>query len=371
MKKALLVTIDFPPKLGGVAKYYENICKNLPADKIVVLTNKAKGSDKFDKKQQYKIYREDLFFRFFWPRWVKMILKIKKIIKKENIEIIYIGQILPVGEAMMLVKLPFIVFTHGMDITMPQKNKRKALILKKIIGKSYKLISNSNFTKNELRKLGAPDDKITIINPCPDTDLLNQINSDTTNELVNKYNLKDNKIILSVGRLVERKDFDKVIESLTLVSNDFENYKYIIVGDGNDKNNLESTINRLNLDDRVILTGDVNDQELAGLYNLCDVFVMTPKQLQNGDVEGFGTVYLEANLFGKPVISTRSGGVTDAVVDNVNGLLIYKASINEISDAIIKLLKDRVLSEKLGKQGKNRVQEEFLWYKQIKKLLEI
>jgi len=371
MKKSLLVTIDFPPKLGGVAQYYQNICSNLPKDKIVVLTNKLEGSAEFDKQQQYKIYRKDLLYKIFWPKWLKMIKQIKKIVKQENIEQIYVGQILPVGEAAMLVNLPMIIFTHGMDITMPQKNKRKKTILKRIIKKSNKLIANSNFTKQELIKLGAYDEQVHIVHPCPDRKFIQMFDKKVADEIKQKYSIANKKIILSVGRLVERKDFDKVIESLTLVKDEFPDITYVIAGDGPDKNNLLYTIDKLDLKGKVILLGNVNDKELSVLYNLANIFIMTPKQLPSGDVEGFGTVYLEANMFGKPIIATSSGGVGDAVIDNLNGILIKKASINEISDAIIKLLKDKELADKLGQQGKDRVEKEFNWSKQISKLINL
>lgn len=370
MKKTLLVTIDFPPNMGGVANYYENICRLLPSDKIVVLTNKVDDSEEFDQKQSYKIYRRDLFFKILWPSWLKMSWQIRKIIKQENIEMIYVGQILPVGEAALFCKLPFVVFAHGMDITIPQKNKRKKYLLKKIIRKSYKLVANSNFTKKELVKLGAKDEKVIIVHPCPDRTLLDKLDEKIVEQLRQKYNLNNKKIILSVGRLVKRKGFDRIIESLPKVLKQIDNLVYVIVGEGLERDNLKSLVEKLNFKN-VIFTGQVSQKELGGFYSLCDVFIMTPKQLANGDVEGFGMVYLEANMFGKPVIAVDSGGVGDAVADNINGILLKSDSIANISQIIIKLITNDNLRNTLGWQGKERVNDKFIWKKQVERLFEI
>lgn len=362
MKKALLVTIDFPPKIGGVANYYENLCQNLPANKIAVLTEKQKDSKSFDKKQNYKIYREDLFYNYLWPQWLKMIFKMRKIIKKEKIEVIYVGQILPVGEAAFFLSLPFIIFTHGMDITLPQKNKKKKYLLKKIIAKSYKLVANSNFTREELMKLGAKAQKVTIINPSPDRKLLEVLDKQLISQLRQKYNLNNKRILLSVGRLVKRKGFDEVIQSLPQVLKSIPDLVYVVVGDGPERQNLENIISEINLNKQVLLIGAASQKELSAWYYLCQVFIMTPKQLPDGDVEGFGTVFLEANMFGKPVIATASGGISDAVSNGLNGLLINN---NDIVKTLLMLLNNHNLIQQLGRQGRELVNQKFNWGNQI------
>ena len=98
------------------------------------------------------------------------------------------------------------------------------------------------------------------------------------------------------------------------------------------------------------------------MYNLCDVFIM-PARESKDDVEGFGIVYLEAASFTKPVIAGRGGGVREAVVDNETGILVDGKNADEIAGAIIKLFKDKDLREKLGRQGRERVEKEFSWEK--------
>jgi phosphatidylinositol alpha-1,6-mannosyltransferase len=95
-----------------------------------------------------------------------------------------------------------------------------------------------------------------------------------------------------------------------------------------------------------------------------------PSRDIKGDFEGFGIVYLEANLFGKPVIAGFSGGVKDAVVDGYNGLLVDPESIEEIKKGIIKLATDPGLCRQLGEQGRIRASRDFSWEKQVEKIVQ-
>ena len=108
------------------------------------------------------------------------------------------------------------------------------------------------------------------------------------------------------------------------------------MGDGIEKKNYELRIKNYELDEHVLLITDATDEEVNAWYELCDMFIM-PAREEDGDFEGFGIVYLEANSYSKPVIAGDSGGVRDAVKDGVNGLLVNPESVEEIKNAIIKL----------------------------------
>ena len=117
----------------------------------------------------------------------------------------------------------------------------------------------------------------------------------------------------------------------------------------------------------VIFTGEVSDLEKWSFLDLCDIFVMPAREV-DGDFEGFGIVYLEANLYGKPVIAGRSGGVSDAVINQKTGLLVNPESISEIAAAIKYLVDNPQDRLKFGQFGRERVTQDFLWTSQIKKL---
>ena len=109
-------------------------------------------------------------------------------------------------------------------------------------------------------------------------------------------------------------------------------------------------------------------EKLNLYYSLADIFIMASRQLANGDVEGFGIVYLEANLRGKPVIAGDSGGVRDAVKGAYSGILVDPKKTEAITNAIITFAKNPELRKKLGEQGRERAMREFRWEDKIKKI---
>jgi len=371
MKKLLIATIEFPSQKGGVANYLAGLAGALPADKVAVLASKYAGAGNFDSRQAYKIYRKNLISRtpLIWPRWLPMIWHLWRTARREKTEAILVGQALPVGTAAMILKkflkIPYLVSCHGMDILTAAGSPRKKKLLNKILERAAGIIANSEFTKKELLKLAVPENKITIVYPCPGEEP--GIGQEKVEEVKRRLGLADKKIILTVGRLVARKGQDGVIEALPRVLERVPGVIYVVVGDGPEGRNLKSQISNLNLEDKILLTGEISDERVRAFYQLADVFIMTSRQI-GPDVEGFGTVFLEANRFSKPVIAGRSGGVAEAVIDNVTGLIVDPDSTNQIAEVIIKLLTDDSLSKKLGEQGRGRVEREFRWAVQAGKL---
>lgn len=371
MKKSLLFTIDFPPSKGGVAKYYENICFYLPPDKITVLANNETDGDKFDALQKYKIYRKNLISKFpIWPKWIFSFFYLHKVVKKEKTEIILVGQILPLGTIALIhkkfFKTPYAVFIHGMDLGMAQRSKRKSKLAEKILRNAEFIITNSEYTKKLVIGQGIEANKIHVVYPCVDT----RINANVNTKL-HEAPYTEGKIykpcLLTLGRLVKRKGHDMVIKALPKVIDEFPNVNYVIAGDGIDRAYLEGLAQKCGVRNNIIFTGEISDEKKYKLYEKCDIFIMPSRNI-DGDVEGFGIVYLEAGLYEKPVIAGRSGGIAEAVLDGQTGILVNPEDIDEIADAIIKLLADPDLANKFGVQGRERVLREFNLEVQIDKL---
>jgi len=378
MKTSLILTIDYPPLTGGVANYNASLNRELPPESITVLTTTHPDAQTFDKTQKYPIIRSKLLGkRLMKPGWLPMFKKAKIEVKRGNFDLIQAAQVLPCGIVAFLLKkrfkIPYLVYTHGLDILLPQSHPRHFKQLKKVLEEATWVIANSEFTKKELLKLNVPESKITIVSPCPyfTPEFPNQKPSLFLEELDKKRSLAPRlKVLLTVGRLVERKGHDKVIAALAEVLKEIPDLVYIIAGKGPHEENLKLKIKKLKLEERVLFTGFVPDEKLPSLYKACDLFIMPARQIGQ-DVEGFGLVYLEANSFQKPVIAGKSGGVPDAVVDGLNGLLVDPTNEKEIGKAIIKLITDPKLMNKLGVQGERRVKEEFQWRKQAEKFIKL
>ncbi|MBU0707244.1 glycosyltransferase family 4 protein [Patescibacteria group bacterium] len=378
MKNSLLATLDYLPKHGGVERYYHNIVSRLPPQDIAVLTQPYSGGNDFDLKQDYKIIRKKLLTHWpiIWPKWANMIPYLKSYIDQNKVEVIQVGQVLPVGNAVYylqkLKKIPYIVYTHGMDITIPQAQASKKRIMQKVLQQARYIVANSSFTKDELLTLGLPDDKIKIITP--GCDLIGDTpDTARVEKLRQKYSLAEKKVLLTIGRLEKRKGHDMVISALNEIKDKHSNIVYLIVGQGQYENELRSLVEKYQLTNQVIFTGSINDEDRSAYYQLCDIFIMPVRELSDRDVEGFGIVYIEANAMGKPVIGGRSGGVRDAIIDGETGLMVNPNDERDIAKAIEKLINNNELAQRLGTKGRVRAENDFKWLdraKQVEQLIE-
>lgn len=134
--------------------------------------------------------------------------------------------------------------------------------------------------------------------------------------------------------------------------------RYVVVGDGPERSGLERLAANLGLRDAVVFTGRASVEEVNAWYHLADVFAM-PARSDDHDIEGFGIVFLEAAAAGKPVVAGRGGGVGDAVVDGVTGLLIDPSSEDELANALRRLLLDQRYADAMGEEARRRVMSEF------------
>lgn len=372
--KILFISIDFPPDVGGVANYYKNICQNLKDVDLIVLAEQKSGSEAFDKEQDYNTIRKNLFYKTIWPKWLKMLFVVYTIIKKEKPDWVFAGQVLPVGTVVYLLqkifKYKYLVFSHGTDIGIPMTNVRKRKIMTRVFKKANNVIANSHYTMKRLAKIGINEDKIAVMFPCPDQPVADEKLQKEINSIKDQYGLVGKLVFLTIGRLVERKGIDNAIEALNLIKQKYQDFIYLVIGKGPDKNRLNELIKEYSLEDNVKIVGYVSDSEKTIFYNICDIYIMTGREVK-GDVEGFGLVYLEANSYGKPVIASRTGGVIEAVRDKETGLLVNQGDIKQIKDAILQLAENKELRKQLGENGKKRVTEKFQWKNQIENLKEI
>ncbi len=166
------------------------------------------------------------------------------------------------------------------------------------------------------------------------------------------------RVVLSVGRLVARKGFDMVIRTLGDAGGRRGDTLYIVAGEGPDRARLVSLARECGVADRVVFAGRVEPGELRALYSRCDVFAM-PSRREGDDIEGFGLVFVEAGAFGKPVIGGDSGGVSEAVRDGVNGLLVDPTDPAAVGDALDRILDDANLAARLGEGGRLLAATEF------------
>ena len=251
-----------------------------------------------------------------------------------------------------------IFYIHGEELTSPDTSRLAGprgffSALRKADG----VIAVSRFTRSRLIEIGVGAGRIELI---PNgVDLGRFTPGERDPEIVDRHGLRGKRVLLTVGRLEERKGHATVLRALPQILQSCPDAIYVVVGtgDGLPDLGLDALARKLGISDHVVFAGQAPPERLCAFYRSCDVFVMPNRTLPNGDTEGFGLVFLEAAACGKPVIGGRDGGVPDAVVDGQTGILVNGASVDEFADAALRLLTDPDLAARLGSQGFRRAQE--------------
>jgi len=166
---------------------------------------------------------------------------------------------------------------------------------------------------------------------------------------------RDKIVVLTVGRLHPRKGQLITLEALQMLPEDVRSrIEYWIVG-GRNKGNYEDRLRSgAAADPRMTVRffGNIPDQELAEVYDRADIFALTSVSYEDS-VEGFGLVYIEAAAHALPIVAHNIGGVSEAVLDGVTGLLVTPERPAELAAAFEKLIHDVPLRRRLGDAGRS------------------
>lgn len=369
MRSIILATLEYPVQKGGIATYLANLVACFPKGSVHVLAPEDPASHDADMLSDAPIYRRTMLSRWVRPRWLAALYWTDWLRKKERAEMLIVSHLLPMGTVARILKrrrgLPYAVIVHGMDVALAlEAGGFKRARAKAVLKDAEFVVANSVHTAQLAEALGADKAKIALVRPSPGFPLDTVLPADRIDALRKFYAMPtDGFTLLSVGRLVERKGFAEAIQAVSLLKKDGRQVRLVIVGDGPERAKLEGLVKSADVSDQVSFLGKVPDADLPGLYAAADAFVMAPKSI-GADVEGFGIVYLEANLMGRPVIGSRTGGVADAVLDGKTGLLVEPGSAAAIAEAVCKLMDDPALAARLGADGRKRVLEDFGWKRQ-------
>jgi phosphatidyl-myo-inositol dimannoside synthase len=364
MKSLLISGTYYPPQVGGLSQFMSKLATTMGRERVCCLTGVSQDGRASAKEDGPRVYRFPTAFST--SRYVRALgwgAAITQIMVQERPQVTMLGTIDDGQMGLMLrrwLKLPLVVFAAGIEILDVIKEKWPKPML--ALQTADRVIAISRYTASLVERGGVDPSRIEIVYPGYDTSRFRPLEESL--ELRQKLlgdRYKD-QVILTVGNLVARKGHDTTISALPSLLRRVPDVTYLIVGDGPYRNQLETLATKLGVRNRVIFAGRLADDDLADLYALCDVFVMPSRaQLDEKDVEGFGIVFLEASACAKPVIGGRSGGVPEAIIDGVTGLLVDPNNPDELSDAIARLLTDREFANRLGQQGRVRAVNDFSW----------
>jgi phosphatidylinositol alpha-1,6-mannosyltransferase len=172
--------------------------------------------------------------------------------------------------------------------------------------------------------------------------------------------LSERRGIVSVGRLVERKGHDTLLRAVRRLKDQGIDGNTTIIGEGPERTHLVQLVKQLGLDSEVTFMRGVDDEGVREALRKHRVFCQLPRVLPNGDVEGFGIVFLEAASQGLPVVAGASGGVPDAVSDGVGGYLVNPTDIDDVAEHLQTLLSDDICWQEMS-AGAVAWAERFWW----------
>jgi len=248
-----------------------------------------------------------------------------------------------------------VITVHFAEIPLLKKFNLLKKIVVRALNHSSEIVAVSNFTKNELVNLGVKEDRITIIKPIPNFIKKPIIQENSFEELKIKFTHSKDKIIFFLGRLVERKGVEFLIQALPLIKS--KNFHLIISGEGHLLEKLKKLTKSLDLNHKVTFFESPTDSEIAMLGSISDVFVCPSIVDSKGETEGLGLVIVEAMAFGLPVIATSVGGIVDIIKNEENGILIPQKDPKSIANAIERLFQDENLTKKILKRSNETVME--------------
>lgn len=365
--RLLVLTELFLPTKGGTAVWAGEVYRRLGGKEIHIVTADVPGAAEVDALHPNTVHRLNLR-RVPWLRpeslgmYARFFAKSLALALTRRFDAIHAFRALPEGLVAWLVARltfrPVVIYAHGEELTTWGKgNKYKAMRF--ALRHADRVIANSDFTRDELLGMGARGERVVLINPGVDVERFRP--GLPCEDLKASIGLATGeKLILSVGRLSRRKGFDMVIRSLPGLRETGVDARYALIGIGEDHDYLEGLAHELGVADRVHMLGHVSPDDLPRWYNACDVFAMPNREI-DGDTEGFGMVFLEAAACGKPVVAGRAGGTGAAVEDGETGVRVEGAAEHLIRDALIGLLANEKLCEKMGGRALERALSGFSW----------
>ncbi|MBI4523155.1 MAG: glycosyltransferase [Deltaproteobacteria bacterium] len=381
--KVLFITSYFPPIAGGSAVVYYNLCRQLGGEATVLTTwrhymdgNRIINNGKApDQGQPFRVKRIELLRPLVQPpsaahltqsAWrllshdlplrLGVLRRALQTVREEKVDIVCLGELFALAWLGRMLRrlrgIPCIHYIHGEELMAEKPLRFYSRGALPALRQAEAVIAVSHFTRTEVLRRGVPEDRVHLITNGVDIDRFTPGPKD--GEILKRYGIEGKKILLTVGRVERRKGHEAVIRALPRVLGAHPGTVYMIVGEGSDTGRLRSLAREMGLEERVFFTGVVPAEELAKYYRTADLFVMPNRTLENGDTEGFGLVFLEANACGKAVIGGNAGGVPDAIVDGKTGILINGESIETVAHSITRLLEDERLASRMGHAGRER-----------------
>jgi phosphatidylinositol alpha-1,6-mannosyltransferase len=361
MSRTLVITNDFPPRVGGIQSFVHSLACQLPPDELVVYASRWEGAEAFDAAQPFPVVRHPTSLLLPTPGALR---RARAIAAEYACDAVWFGAAAPLGLlAGPLRRDPgmarIVASTHGHEVGWAKLPAARQLLAR--IGRECDTVTYlGDYTLKRLAAACGPETHFERLPSGVDTTAFSP-EADGAG-IRRRYGLSERPVVVCVSRLVARKGQDVLIRALPAIQRRVPGAALLLVGAGPYREQLNRMVREGGLEGDVVFSGSVPFGELPAHYAAGDVFAMPCRSRHRGlEVEGLGIVYLEANACGLPVVAGDSGGAPDAVLEGVTGHVVDGRRVEEVADRVSELLADEAKRKTMGDAGREWVSREWRW----------
>jgi len=353
-----VVTNDFPPRIGGINYYVDQLMRRFPAGTVTVFSSRYAGWEAFDRAYPHEVIRLDTEMMLPTPAVRR---RLHDELRSRKPDVVVFGATWPLGHLGPAIRtkldMPYLGFTHGLELT-------GALVpglLRNIGRHAGMLTAASQWSRKKLESaFGWQDRHMPMLPSGIDIERFHPGVSDAV--VRERHALGSRPVICCVSRLVPRKGQDLLIRALPAIARSIPEVRLLIVGVGPYEASLRKLAVSTGVADRVVFAGAASYAELAAYFRAGDVFAMPCRLRWFGfDVEALGAVFLQGAAVGRPVIAGDSGGAPETVIHGKTGLVVDPTRTEPITEAITSLLLDRDRAEAMGRAGAEWMHTDWTW----------
>jgi len=355
----LVVTNDYPPRVGGIQRTLEALVAQLPPDRVSVFCPDWDDAEAFDAAAPYLVLRQPE--RFLWPT-PEVARRVEDAVRETGAEVVLFGATYPlamIGPRLAAHGIPYLAAAHGFEYWLSVIPGAHSLMRYATSKASRVPVMCSAFIGRTVRTAMPRGVPVSVLYPGADIEAFRP--DLPTADLRERYGIGERPLVVCVSRLVARKGQDVLIRGMEDVRRRVPDATLLIVGGGP----YEEELRALAVDapeGSVIFAGQVSEDDLPRHYAMGDVFAMPCRTRLGGlEVEGWGNVFIEAAACARPVVVGDSGGAREALVDGETGILVDGADVGTVADAVATQLGDPALARRMGEAGRARVERSHTW----------
>lgn len=357
--KHLLVTNDFPPKVGGIQSYLWELWRRLPPDEFAVLTTPHRDAAAFDAAQPFRIERVRTPVLLPTPPLGQ---RIDRLADEIGADLVVLDPALPIGVIGRFLRHPYDLVIHGAEITVPGRLPGGKQALGSVLRGARHVVAAGGYPLAEAERAAGMELASTVVPPGVDVQRFTPLSTQDRLHAREAFGVpEDAPMIFSYSRLVPRKGMDVLIEAAARLQRTVPDLRVLVGGTGRDTDRLRRLVDRHRAP--VELLGFVSDEDLPRLLGSSDLFVMLCRDRWGGlEQEGFGIVFVEAAACGVAQVAGSSGGAAEAVAHSKTGLVVEDPTdVVAVTDAIAGLLADDDRRSEMASNARSRAVDEFAY----------